>query len=360
MKKFFLLIFIFCFGCHIPSKVAMEGSGGRTAYNMEMQKTNAEEMLLNLVRLRYSDSPVFLEVSSVTSTFTFKNSIAANVNIPGFNQTNPMQLGGETLWQTQPTIQYIPLEGQEFNNKLMEPLSVHIIQKLIYSGWDIDRIFLLTLHSFNEFQNFPAREICNEKKRMSNFENFFYLSNLMRKLQKDGQLQIGIREIKENDCYKKILQFAFPTNHELAKEIAAILNCKEPVNGKYVINIDEGFDEKGNVGILPRSLLSCMYYLSNNVLVPEDDVRQKTVKDCRTDKSEKTKKRYKELLIIKNCNTLPKNYYIAVKYRNSWFYISDNDINSKKTFMLLLELFNIQSGKRENTGPILTLPIGVG
>ena len=54
------------------------------------------------------------------------------------------------------------------------------------------------------------------------------------------------------------------------------------------------------------------------------------------------------------------NLFLSIKFRDSWFYIKDNDLHSKKTFMLLLELYNLQSGKRTSKGPVLTLPIGVG
>jgi len=353
MKKNIFFFLLLCMGCHIPSKVVMEGSGGRNAYNIEVQKTNGEEMLLNLVRLRYFDSPFFLEVSSVTSTFTLKNSVTANVNIPGFNNTNPSSIGGETLWQSQPTIQYTPLEGQEFTNKFMEPLDVDTIQKILYSGWDIDRVFLLTLHAFCQFQNIPSKE---ERCKNDQFEKFLSTIHLMRKLQNEGKLRVGIKEVKSNGTTKKILQFAIPANDEISEEIAKILNCEELEDGNYVINIVEGFDNEGKVGVLPRSLLSCMSYLSKNVIVPINDEKNNKVKMSDL----LNKKKLGSLLIILSSKTRPVDCYLSIKYRDHWFYIKDNDLNSKKTFMLLLELFNIQSGKRENRGPILTLPIGVG
>ena len=54
----------------------------------------------------------------------------------------------------------------------------------------------------------------------------------------------------------------------------------------------------------------------------------------------------------------PKNAYIAVPYRGAWFYIADNDLNSKSTYALMTLLFALQSGERKTTAPALTLPIG--
>jgi hypothetical protein len=338
--------------------MVLQGQGGRNAYNIEVQKTNAEEMLLNLVRLRYYDSPFFLEVSSITSQFTFKNSASASINIPGFNQTNPMNLGGETLWQNQPTIQYSPLEGQEFARKLMQPLDVSILQQVIYSGWEIDRVFLLTVQALDDFRNL-SKEGC-VRLELNKYEVFSDLVHLFRQLQLQGNLQTGITNGQNNDDNGKKFQFSFPAEDPYSKKIAEILKKPEPKSDKYIINVIEGFDEKGNIGILPRSLLSCMYYLAHSVMVPQKDILEdKAINYSYPEyKKEEVEKLYKELLVVHNSENKPKDSYIAIKYRDTWFYIKDNDLNSKKTFMLLLELYNLQSGKRISQGPILTLPIG--
>ena len=41
----------------------------RVDYNLAVQKTNDEQLLLNLARLKYRDTPFFMEVSSVASQF---------------------------------------------------------------------------------------------------------------------------------------------------------------------------------------------------------------------------------------------------------------------------------------------------
>ena len=155
IKKFFLCSFIFLVGCHVPSKVALEGTGGRNAYNMAIQMTNMEEMLLNLVRLRYSDSPYFLELGNITTQFTYKGSTTPLWPIPGFNNDNPFILGGEWSWQNQPTISYAPLGGQQFAVRLMQPIELQSIQQMIYSGWDVDRVFRLVIQSFDALENTP-------------------------------------------------------------------------------------------------------------------------------------------------------------------------------------------------------------
>ena len=359
--KWLVMVLALCLtSCHFPSKIAMEGSGGRNTYNVEIQKTNAEEMLLNLVRLRYFDSPFFLDVSSVTNQFTMRNLAVASIKLPGFDKTNPMSLGGETQWTNQPTIQYSPLQGKEFSNQLMQPLDINTIQQVIYSGWDIERVFSLTVKNFQEFPNIPREGL--DPDELVRHQKFHQLIKLMTTLQLKGDLQIGIGENKAEDANKPNLQFAFPSDNKTSEEMAELLSTEKSVNGKYVLNVVVGFDEKGNIGLLPRSLLSCMHYLSKGIIMPQKDIDAKKVSysSVAEHRQEDIERIFKELLIVCSSEKKPKHPYVSIKYRDFWFYIEDDDLHSKKTFMLLLELYNLQSGRGPDKGPILTLPLGVG
>lgn len=361
--KYLLILFLFLVGCHVPSKVVMEGSGGRAAYNLEVQKTNGEEMLLNLVRLRYFDTPFFVNVSSVTTTFTFSNKAAATLAIPGFiTNKNSLSLGGESQWSNQPTIQYSPLQGQEFASQILNPIKVSTLKQVVYSGWEIDRVFQLAVQDLKDLRNITKDGMIYPSEA-DKYLNFYKVINLLRELQKRGLLQIGFTEIsKKDDLSLKTLQLAFPSKETLGKQIGKLLDEKDPINGKYVLNFVDGFDEKGQVGILPRSIISCMRSLSRGVTVPKEDVKKKTVIDFPEDflENKEYEKIIRGLLKVHNSPFKPKNAYVAIKYRDHWFYIKDNDINSKKTFMLLLELYNLQAGMAKETGPVLTLPLGVG
>jgi hypothetical protein len=49
--------------------------------------------------------------------------------------------------------------------------------------------------------------------------------------------------------------------------------------------------------------------------------------------------------------------FVAIPYRGQWFYLADNDLESKSTFMLLSQLFRLQAGAAKAAGPTLTLPV---
>ena len=49
---------------------------------------------------------------------------------------------------------------------------------------------------------------------------------------------------------------------------------------------------------------------------------------------------------------------VKVKHRGVWFFIADDDLESKSTFMLLIQLFNMQAGRGSLPVPLLTIPAG--
>jgi hypothetical protein len=63
------------------------------------------------------------------------------------------------------------------------------------------------------------------------------------------------------------------------------------------------------------------------------------------------------LFHVQTSSTKPSNAAIAIQYRNNWFYISEDDLQSKAIFLLLQVLMGMQSGTSSNGTPVLTIPI---
>jgi hypothetical protein len=53
----------------------------------------------------------------------------------------------------------------------------------------------------------------------------------------------------------------------------------------------------------------------------------------------------------------PDMTFVTIPYRGQWFYLTDNDLESKSTFMLLNQLFRLQAGAAKSAGPTLILPV---
>ena len=80
ISPFLVIIFlVLIFGCAKLGPKTLKSE--RSNYNLAVQRTNDEELLLNLARLKYRDTPFFMEVSSVASQFTLSTSANASSTI---------------------------------------------------------------------------------------------------------------------------------------------------------------------------------------------------------------------------------------------------------------------------------------
>lgn len=54
-------------------------------------------------------------------------------------------------------------------------------------------------------------------------------------------------------------------------------------------------------------------------------------------------------------DTAPQDTYVAISYNNRWYWISNTDIKSKLTFVVML-LFSIAETGTKGTAPVVTIP----
>ena len=79
--------------------------GNRYNYNTTIQRSNDQQLLLNLVRLKYRDTPFFLEVNSVAAQFKFRANASADTTLKDGVKTI-LGLGVGATVEENPTISY--------------------------------------------------------------------------------------------------------------------------------------------------------------------------------------------------------------------------------------------------------------
>ena len=112
-------------------------------YNDAIGRATNEQMLLNLVRLRNFDVPVFLSVSSVLTQYVYSGQVGVDVttaNSGGFNNDSA-GIDSRIIYIERPTITYTPLTGQEFAMQLLTPISNKTLFSLTQSGWPAELSF---------------------------------------------------------------------------------------------------------------------------------------------------------------------------------------------------------------------------
>lgn len=168
----------------------------RMPYNKVIHRTTNEQLLLNLVRLRYHEPIVFLEVGSITANFTFRDSgeISGTLNEnvgPEPITADAFTLGANITYEEHPAITFTPLQGEEFAKRLLRPIKVETIMWLSRSGWSIDRVLQVTAQGINGLDNGKraSRAVANEERP---YEEFVSVCERLRDLQDMDLLHIGL------------------------------------------------------------------------------------------------------------------------------------------------------------------------
>lgn len=348
-----LLVLVGCSGCAGIGAHHLEGE--RTHYNTAIQRTNDQQLLLNLVRLKYRDTPYFLEVSSVASQFTLTTSANANAAVSGGVQ-NPFSFGAGAEVQEKPTITYSPLQGDKFIQRVLTPISLQTVVLLYHSGWRVDRLFLMCLQRMNEVKNAPMASGPTPDEAPE-FEAFTRAASILRKFQKDDLILVKYDKEK-NGVPLLVIKFDDSVlESEDLRTLTKTLNVKLNGGRLYLSTmVDPRY-----VWVQTRSLLGVMYYLSQGVEVPESHIEKGRV--TVTHNPDGSRFDWKlltgSLLQVRHSeDSEPKAFSVAVPHRGTWFYIDDSDLNSKSTFSLLSQIFSLQAGKVPSSAPLLTLPIG--
>jgi hypothetical protein len=151
-----------------------------------------------------------------------------------------------------------------------------------------------------------------------------------------------------------------PDYQELIDELRSLLEVSQKIN-QFEITTNFLDLKKDEWDLRSRSIKSVLYYLSHNVEIPEEHKKAGliTVTKAKDGGEFNWNETPAGRMFKVKCNKRkPRNAYVAVPYRGVWFYIADDDLQSKSTFILLAQLFNLQAGQTEDAGPTLTLPVG--
>jgi len=350
------ILLLFSIGCQSLGPYALRA--GRPRYNFAMQETDKQMLLLNLVRLRYNDSPSFLEITNIFAAPILEASIGGGVG--GIGKTDLYDINTELSYSQGPVIVYAPLTGEKFARHLLTPISFNTIALLANGGWNLDRIWRVCIQSMNDVSNAEFAAAPTPRKAPE-YEIFQRISHTLEWLDIHGYLDVELTEKEKKDEIKGI-QFSidpavlqYPDVQQMIKDLGL-----DPKAGTYKVVHAVTGGGGDTIAMVTRPVLSAMFFLSQSVEIPENDVSRNAVTITVDEQGNPFdwQKVTAGLMKIRSSGVRPSNVYVATQYRNNWYYISDDDVESKKTFFLLQTLFTLQAGDLPKSMPtMLTLPV---
>ena len=355
-------------------------------------------MLMNLVRMRYLETPVFLQISSITSSYSVNVDASASIDDVSGGATSSGGVG--TGYSETPTITYSLPETREFFGRVLAPLSASQLGVLALSGpggilrmgvKKINRLENLNMYTgwqaekpatYTEFEEAFALLEELEKESIIDFAialTFIKASSPFDRLDDTRAIpeaqQASMEFYKDENgkwvAYvgKKVPHLRFSSTSDQspkAQRLRELLGLSEQQYSFPIVDGDFASTEKkriaGNqvaaaldptakwkqVSLHNRSMGEVLMYASKSVQVPEEHVEAGlTINESDA----------MGLLTIQSSKTMPESAAVRVQYKGYWYYIRDNDLQSKLTLMRLNVMLSATVGTVPGSQPVLSLPV---
>jgi hypothetical protein len=345
-----LLILIGQAGCHHfgPRSVVED----RIPYNEAIAASWKQQTLLNIVKIRYMDTPFFIDVPQITGGYTLQGAVnaAGSISPPvnpaaSFAQQLGATLGFQGSYQDRPTISYTPQTGSQFIRNLTVPLNPGSVLFLLQSGYPADVVFPLTVESINGVKN---RSVSGGQLRREDPE-FSQMVKAMRKAQISGH--VGIRVEQEKDKRDSVAFFFQDKNIDpgLARELAEVRKALQldPDRRDFRVSFGATAANPNEIAILSRSVVRILSELATYVEVPAEHLASGKAPPIGEQESDSQP----PFRVLSGCEK-PCDPFVAICYEGRWFWIEKSDFRSKRTMAYLLVLLALA-----DTGPKESLPV---
>ncbi len=368
------LLLIVLAGCSMGPQVL---KGNRLDYNVSIQRSNNEELLLNIVRARYVEPLFFLQVGSISSSFGQSATVGVSGSIyeraPSQNFLNVLSPSLGATISENPTITYSPLQGERMVRQLQTELRLDRFLTLARTGFSIDAMMWLTVLQIGDLGNFRAR-VSTSEKRAESYSKFLDLAQLLNRIQMRGDLEFtGIRKMEgEPEIVTMQLRYLDGKEAEAVEELMGVRPERIAMpDGRLVSAIEltavrdftscrKGKGSCSRVFVKLKSYHQIIYDMAVHVEVPDDEQSAKNALPFKPPAGELASRDgiHSGLLKVKSQAMQPGHSFVAVPYRDRWYYIDDGDIKTKVCFMILSSIYSLQSGDLPSTAPVLTIPVG--
>jgi len=384
--------------------------GTRIHYNESYSHTASQEMLLNIVRMRYGEAPSFLDLPAVT---TLTEASTAGVGAQPYDSPLQGTFGGGFNLKDEPTLSYQPRSGDNLAESLTKAFTAELLLD-VAPGNDTRTFLLAFVDSINGVRNSPTATSPGSRIIEPN-DDYRYMVDLLDGLQTRGALKtrvakrdaeahgaaptkalpgggkvpgVGMVAAAKKDYFYKVsgeevtlvkqsrlLALTIrPEDLDAAdlQEVTRILRL-EPGRSVYAVKSQEN-DEvdymaesagetssdklSDTLTFNVRSGYQMLAFLSKGVDVPESHLRRGTVCMFQSPDGRPFDARQITRGLFKVCvqKHRPLRSDLAVSYRGHWFYIAEDDVQSRSTLNLVKLAIDLQS-QSGSAGPVLTLPL---
>jgi hypothetical protein len=349
----------------------------RAEYGQAIHRSAAEQLLTNLIQLRYRESPSMLDLTQIVSQFQFDGSASVGATLQSGASQLPLSIAG-SIRET-PTVTYVPVTGQRFAIRMLTPLHPYQIFLMSRSGWDLRRLMVACVEEINGLENLSTSVGFVPKSPPPSLDTFVRVTVLMEELEIADVLETvaittdhpGTARSSAGDASAlEGIQFEMlfrdrigdPAIAKKAEELKLLLHLDPSRNRFPILPVLEQFSwQRGSIAIQTRSMLSVMLFLAGGIEIPEEDRPVYALGAGAVEVDGAPSERGPGAIFDVHVSvSRPKNAAVAVQVRDHWYWIADDDSNSKTSFALVGYLLRLQEAREGGGTPgvLLTIPTG--
>ncbi len=340
-SEFFILLLFAMASCKSmgPRTIPQDGFN----YNDRIAQHQQEQMLLNIVRLRYGEAPLFMNVNSMINQYSRQGNAGIGANLLPGSSTQNGNISG--TWSDRPTITYTPMAGAAYSKSLLTPLPPAAVFFLVQSGWSVNQALRGTTNAINGHANSAA----SPRWRHESSLEYDTLLAAIQRIQHANSLGLKV-EIRENIHFIDLYFPENPVDAGIRDNIATIkrlLQLRQELNSfPITYGLIQESDEE--IIVQTRSVLEILKDLSYHIDVPKEHLDQGLTESTFIPKVGSG-------FQIKSSETKPDHAIVAINTRDYWFYIDDRDITSKSTFTFLQILMSLNEGDQSVVSPLISI-----
>ena len=235
---------------------------------------------------------------------------------------------------------------------MLQPIPPDAIFSLIAAGYPADAVIPTTVRALNGVYN---RTTQGGVRRPAD-PAFYPLVDALRRIQLSRSFSMRVE--KRGDEQVTIGVFASRLEPELQRDVEFVkktLNLQGE-NGEITLQYGALQRNPSELAVLSRSMIEIMQELSADIDVPAENVtdgRTYASAALPADASPYDQPRVR----ILSGSTPPDDAFTAVRYRGAWYWISDHDMNSKRSLTFLLLFFSLAETGAVPEAPVLTIPV---
>lgn len=325
----------------------------RLDYSTAMADSWKQQTLLNIVKLRYMDLPVFVDVASIVAGYSIQTGVTVGGTLSSKTavQGDYLAAGTQGVYTDRPTITYVPMTGEKFLRGLITPIDPKNIFFMLQAGYAADFILGLTVEGLNGLRN---RSTAGGTVREADPE-FIRVLGLLRDVQAAGAVGMHVEEGKARGS-TTVLFFRHddvPAGIlEKSAEIRRLLKLPADQQ-RFVLTYSSARGAEDELAVNSRSMLQIMGAFASYLDVPKAHLKESRAVPAFEDAAPEGRQ---DGVRIHSGKEKPVDAFAAVYYRGHWFWIDDSDWQTKRALTAVMFFFTLAETGGNEKLPLITIP----